>query len=107
MPLPFSPQLPEIRAVPSSSNSCAAYPIRLIYARFSIRRIRPMWLRKPILDALDLSSKDLPSKHSGQKGRARGQVLDEDRLMLGVSAFAHRTHAVQGRDSEGRGEIAV
>src|ERR1700689_3769147 len=46
-------------------------------------------------------------QHSRQQRSARPKVLEYDRLVAGMRAFANRSHPVEGRNAENRSEITV
>ena len=46
-------------------------------------------------------------QHAGQKRGAWREVLDEDRFVWRVGAFADRAHAVERGNAQGRGEISI
>ena len=43
----------------------------------------------------------------GEQRGAGDEVFDEDMLVGGVGPFAYGSHAVEGGDAEGGGEVAV
>ena len=58
-------------------------------------------------DGLMLMRRRSAGEHGGEQGGAGGEMVDEDGFLGGVGAFADSTHAVERRDAESGGKVAV